>query len=276
MRTKNLWLFCVTITAFLLVNLCGAEARPRTTSDESADTEARRLCRQLDALAQGEGSAASVRILLNDVMRFGKAWPEAGGQVLLELHPLMSELAGWGIESDEELVIINTLSRSPNANLRRLAAARLELIEMGERPLNLAMVDINGASLDLAKLRGKIVLVVFWATWCGSCVREIERLHDLYERYRTAGLEIVGLACQAEADRTKVEAMVSKYGMTWPQALVGEGSNRLAAVEPFGIRSIPAIFLFDRSGLLVFNTSRGGASAHARLERAVEHQLMAK
>ena len=114
----------------------------------------------------------------------------------------------------------------------------------------------DGTVIDLAAYRGKVVLVDFWATWCGPCVAELPHVREAYEKYHAQGFEIVGISLDKEAD--KLAAFIKENHMSWPQFFDGQGwKNKLA--QAYGINSIPATFLLDREGKIVAKGLRGDA-----------------
>lgn len=130
-------------------------------------------------------------------------------------------------------------------------AARLKQLQSA--PLDLKFAALDGREVDLAKLRGKVVLVDFWATWCGPCVMEMPRLVDIYQRYRERGFEIVGVSLDSNKDR--LVAFAERAGMTWPQYFDGLGWDN-AIGRRFGIRSIPTMWLVDKRGYLRYANAR--------------------
>jgi peroxiredoxin len=116
--------------------------------------------------------------------------------------------------------------------------------------------DLDGQPLELASYRGKIVLVDFWATWCGPCVGELPNVLAAYQKYHDQGFEIVGISL--DKDRAALTSFIKDRGMTWRQYFDGQGwQNKLA--EAYGIQSIPATFLLDRDGKIVAKNLRGEA-----------------
>lgn len=146
--------------------------------------------------------------------------------------------------------IVERLAVSPHALLREVATRRQFLRLIGQAPFELRFIALDGREVDFAQLRGKVVLLDFWATWCQPCLVELPHLRQLRDTHAAAGLEIVGVSLDRVGTRAKLEAFVRQHGLTWPQhfLLNAEGRNELA--ERFAITSIPSVFLFDRTGRL--------------------------
>lgn len=117
---------------------------------------------------------------------------------------------------------------------------------------------LDGKALGAQALEGKAVLVVFWATWCPTCQKELPQLQALYEKHRDKGFEI--LALSIDADRFTVEEFWKDHDYRFPVAM-----RAPAHVRVFGpIKAIPALYLIDRRGVL--RMTRVGGISQAQLE----------
>lgn len=128
--------------------------------------------------------------------------------------------------------------------------------------------DTNGKPLSIANYKGKVVLIDFWATWCGPCVGELPNVLKTYEQHHKEGFEIIGISL--DRDEKKLADFVKQKNMTWPQYFDGKGwENKLA--QKYGVNSIPATYLLDGEGKIIGSNLRG-----EKLEAAVAAALAKK
>ncbi len=125
--------------------------------------------------------------------------------------------------------------------------------------------DLAGKPLSIAGYKGKVVLIDFWATWCGPCVHELPNVIKAYEKHHEKGFEIIGISLDQDED--KLKSFTSEKKMTWSQFFDGKGWGNKLAVK-YGIQSIPATFLVDGEGKIIGRDLRGEA-----LEEAVAKAL---
>jgi peroxiredoxin len=115
---------------------------------------------------------------------------------------------------------------------------------VGQMAPALVATALNGQTFDLARMRGKVVIVNFWATWCGPCRVEMPALDAFYRGFRDRGLVLIGISVDRWADRGKVMAVMKPFA--YPAAMSSE-----AAIDDFPPPTeIPITYVIDRDGVL--------------------------
>jgi len=125
--------------------------------------------------------------------------------------------------------------------------------------------DINGQPLSIAQYKGKVVLVDFWATWCGPCMMELPNVLSTYSKYHSKGFEIVGISL--DKDIQALKEFIKTKGMPWAQYCDGDVWESKMALN-YGVMGIPATYLVDAKGIIIGKDLRGPA-----LEPAVADAL---
>jgi len=115
----------------------------------------------------------------------------------------------------------------------------------------LEFTSLRGEQINMANLKYKVVLLDFWATWCGPCRRVMPDLVETYKEYHGKGFEIIGISL--DKDQAQLEKYMQDTGITWPQYYDGLSWNNKIS-KRFGIRGIPHIVLLDKNGVIHFNT----------------------
>jgi peroxiredoxin len=125
--------------------------------------------------------------------------------------------------------------------------------------------DSAGKPLSIADYKGKVLLLDFWATWCGPCVHELPNVIKAYDAYHSKGFDIIGISL--DKDEQKLASFTKEKNMAWRQYFDGLVWQNKLAVK-YGINSIPATFLLDGQGIIIGQDLRGEA-----LDQAVAKAL---
>jgi thiol-disulfide isomerase/thioredoxin len=121
------------------------------------------------------------------------------------------------------------------------------------QPVDIKFTSVDGKSVDVSEMQGKVVLIDFWATWCGPCVAEIPNVKAVYEKLHGKGFEIVGISF--DNDRAKLHAFTTAQKMPWEQYCDEKGWKNDFGVK-YGIHSIPTMWLVGKDGKLADTDAR--------------------
>ena len=110
----------------------------------------------------------------------------------------------------------------------------------------ISLPAVSGAKVDLAALRGKVILADFFATWCGPCRDAIPHLNDLQRRLGSKGLQVIGLSVDDPDDLRLVKEFVVAKQINYPVAITTE-----ALRDDYSLRSVPVLYVIDKKGTLV-------------------------
>ena len=104
--------------------------------------------------------------------------------------------------------------------------------------------DANGKIVHLSDLKGKVVLIDFWATWCGPCRMTIPHVEAIYNKFKDKGVVVIGVNLDNQASRQKVEQFIKEKGITY--LVIGDPNGAVAS--QYGATSIPRFFFIDKHG----------------------------
>lgn len=152
----------------------------------------------------------------------------------------------------------------PDSELIEPLGAELHRRDALFKPFAFSFTDIRGRKVDTAEMKGKVILVEFWASWCAPCVMSLPELKYIYEKYHPKGLEIIGV--NLDTDRRQVDAFLKTHKIPWPQYYDGKAWNTPLA-RKYGITGIPTMFLVDKKGVL------RSIDAHGQLQSEIAKLL---
>jgi thiol-disulfide isomerase/thioredoxin len=136
-------------------------------------------------------------------------------------------------------------------------AGIMRRLDLPGKAMELTGTNMDGTPFDQKTLAGKVVLVDFWATWCGPCIAEMPNVLEQYAKYHDKGFEVVGVSL--DSDRAALEAFIADQKIPWiilhEQNVAAQGGHPLAA--RYGITGIPTVILIGRDGKVITMDVRG-------------------
>ena len=218
-------------------------------------SEAQQILSSGDAKA-AEGLVAKTAAMLaadpDDVQSAGLAMQLAGA---FEHMPGGEAVAAAAYRS-----FAPAMAKSSNEQIQKMGegfAGTLRRLSLPGHPMEINGTLLNGKPFDQKTLAGKVVLVDFWATWCGPCVAEIPNVLEQYEKYHKDGFEVVGISLDQE--REALEKFVTEQKLPWPilfEEPKGDGWQHPLATF-YGISGIPTVVLIGRDGNVITLDARG-------------------
>lgn len=211
--------------------------------DEDEKFELRSQAVQRAAMSrQSEGMAAVMAEFEKGARALQKEFPKRD-----EVYAMLLEVASSSSGDKARQVAQEIVDSPASSEIKDAAKAVLKRMDAVGKPVDIQFAAVDGRNVDLAKMKDKVVLIDFWATWCGPCVAELPNVLAAYEKLHPKGFEIVGISF--DEDKEALEKFVAKQKMTWPQFFDGKGWQNKFGQE-FGITGIPTMWLVDKKGNL--------------------------
>ena len=134
--------------------------------------------------------------------------------------------------------------------------------------LSIAGMTVDGRPFDVKSLQGKVVLIDFWATWCGPCRGEVPGMKEAYGKYRSRGFEIVGISL--DKDVSALKSYIASESIPWISVsdTLTASAGMPSLGEQYGVRGIPTMYLLDRQGRIISTAARG-----ENLKRLLEQEF---
>ncbi|RDB04939.1 TlpA disulfide reductase family protein [Runella aurantiaca] len=145
-------------------------------------------------------------------------------------------------------------------------AKRMRGIQIGDAAPEITLNSTQDKPVSLSSLKGKIVLIDFWASWCGPCRQENPNVVRVYNRFKDKGFEIFSVSL--DRDKAAWLKAIEKDGLIWPSHVSDLKYWQSIAAQTYGVNAIPATFLLDKDGKVIDKNLRGAA-----LEKKLEELL---
>ncbi len=251
------------LVGLLAMNVSVAHAQDATQGDEKLQT----LMTQLVKVYEGEGSAEEYDNLMkmSDELLASDSFGLEQFQAVNTVGRVL-EMKG---EYDRAKQIYGGLKKAVGGvegdlGTQMLAAVESSItkLEMIGQPMEVVGKTVAGDDFSMEQYKGKVVLVDFWATWCGPCIAELPNVKENYEKYHDKGLEIVGVSLDDAESQEAVKKFLDEKGISWVNLFSSDpeatGWKHPLATK-YGVNSIPATYLVNREGKVIALNVRGEA-----------------
>lgn len=148
------------------------------------------------------------------------------------------------------------------------AREKKQAVQGGDAP-DFTLTDLNGKEVSLSNLRGKVVLLEFWATWCLPCRESIPAMNEIYKRYSDKGLVVLGISVDKGQNILEdVRAFAREFSIQYPVAIDSKSVS-----NHYGVYSIPTTVLIDKEGKIVLKNIGFSPETEERLSSEIERLL---
>ncbi len=232
--------------------------------------------KELDKLIEkgleGEDAVVALDLYVESAFRFGD-YPAVVDRVNTALEGEVEDERRWEyqLRKGQSLIkmirfadaeeVLSGLTEGPKAKdaqkaLKMIDKVRSVTPQVGQPAPDFSFRSTDGRVVTLSQLRGKVVLIDFWAVWCGPCKAEMPNVIETYKKYHQYGFEIVGISL--DTDQAALDKYTKDMEMTWVQYFDGKRWENIISTY-YGVKGIPAMFLIDKNGVIRGEKLRGKA-----------------
>jgi thiol-disulfide isomerase/thioredoxin len=201
--------------------------------------------------ADPKDEAAQLKVL-DEVQKLARANPkdDAVAQTLMKMAQMGA--ASKAVTEKAETIIVSDLTGDVAKEVAGQIQGQRKMREGVGKPIELAGTTTDGTKFSTKDWKGKVILVDFWATWCGPCMAELPRVKKAYLNHHAKGLEVLGVSCDNDVEELKSFAEKNKDA-PWPQLFDPKENPKIRwhpLAKEWGINGIPTMFLIDKKGIL--------------------------
>jgi len=177
-------------------------------------------------------------------------------EIVPEARILLAQTLAESGDGASATALLDSVIREgrPDWAVERARLLRPGCRRIGQPATDFAARALDGSNIRLSDYAGRVVLLDFWATWCGPCRTTIPEIAQLYERYHAQGFDVIGISL--DTNEEALRSFIATYRMPWQQVFEGKGWQSEIG-RTYGVNGIPALFVIDRGGRIRGNELRG-------------------
>ncbi|MDB5298151.1 MAG: putative oxidoreductase [Phycisphaerales bacterium] len=224
------------------------DLRRLTLSNDPAEATAAKAWVLVAGWVKAAGNAPAQEKLVGELATLAKARPDL--PALAQVGGVLSETAATpALAQQVERTVADDLRGPAAEGVAATLGARRRFKALENQPLVVEGRALDGSKFSTAGWKGKVVLVDFWATWCPQCRADMPNLAAAYAAHHKAGLEVVGVSSDRDADDLK-GFLAEHKEVAWPQLFDPASPNGHPLMTKYGVPSTPTYFLIDRKGVV--------------------------
>lgn len=169
---------------------------------------------------------------------------------------IFSDYKNLGLSDEDLLRYLDCLRQARITQLSEWIDGKFRMLRLKSEPLQLAFKSVDNQLVDIQQMKGKVILIDFWATWCSACLEYMTTVKSAYEKYHKKGLEVLSISINKNSEKAKVLAIEKKMNFSWPLGIIGDEKLNNEIWKKFAFTSVPQLILLDKDGKLIENNGR--------------------
>ena len=191
---------------------------------------------------------------------------------LQSIGVIVSNRIFLGLDDDQEILgLLNFLKGQKLPALSLWATGKEHMLKLKRIPFAYNFETYNGKQYDISQKLGKVILIDFWATWCGTCIAKMPSIKKVHDKYKDQGFEVLSVSIDKPSEALQVSQIEKKLGIDWPLCIIGGSPLKDEIWSKFGFTGVPQLLLLGKDGKLI--EYNGRLLENSTLEKVVKSAL---